>query len=125
VSATTTPASAAPFFKPDIEASFVKEFDNNSGGTTYVYHIRNTNVASGPVTVSALCAYWRPDGSVAHIAPFNSYTMSGLAENQMVTKSFACDKGPWGGMALGSRLAATTADDLDPSNNHAHSKGFK
>ena len=110
-SAPIAPAYAV-WFQPDIRVVDTA-FDDTATTTTFTFKVDNYGVAdSGPVTLKGVCRShtWGPTTVL-------SKTLSGLRSGQATTVYLTCK----GGMAswVQGKLTATTADDLDTSNNSA------
>jgi hypothetical protein len=107
-------APAAPvhavWFQPDIRV-VATWYDDTPTTTSFAFRVDNIGAAdSGPVSLKGVCRShtWGPTTVL-------SKTLSSLRSGQAMTVYVTCK----GGMAnwVQGKLTATTADDLDTSNN--------
>ena len=110
-----------PTFQPDVRVKYLGPAYSN-GHYQFRFRVENIGAASADnVFVDEEVEQHTYDGSVGASQAVGGVKIPTLASGQAIEVKVSCTPLP-GYVCTGASATANVPDDLDPSNNHAHSK---
>ncbi len=115
------PEASTVIFSPDVRVNYLSKSAGNGGKVTYRFRVQNIGAASADnVGLGTVVGQQSNTGSVSTRQEGSARSIASLGQDQSQLVDVVCTPLP-GYHCDGASLQAYLDDDLDPSNNRAHS----
>ena len=115
------PGTSTVTFRPDVRVNYLSKSTGSGGKVTYRFRVQNVGIGTATnVGLSKAAGQLSNDGSVGTYQTWSGGTIASLGQDQQQEVTVVCTPLP-GYHCDGGSLKALVTDDLDPSNNSAHS----
>lgn len=115
------PTTSSVTFLPDVRVNYIGKSTGSGGKVTYRFRVQNIGIGTATnVGLSKAAGQLSNDGSVGTYQTWSGGTIASLGQDQQQEVTVVCTPLP-GYRCDGGSLKALVTNDLDPSNNTAHS----